>query len=126
MAQRVLEITGEKGRLEVYEDPELGYVYAVIPYQKRISPVALREIREMTLDPWRYVEGVGLVLDITAWRQESGLTIEDVKAKIEGKYREVLDSVLQYLETAPAEKSAKKKKKKRAKKGRRAKKKKGR
>lgn len=115
MAQALLEITSSKGKLIVMEDVELGHVFAVIPYEKRANPTLIRELREQTLDPWRYVNGVGFVLDLTVWKQQSSIDIDYVKNKIE-KYREILDTVFQFLETAsakePKKKTTKKKKSK--------------
>lgn len=114
----ILEIQGQKGKLVVVEDPEVGHVFAVIPYGKRATPTLIRELRERTLDPWRYVEGVGFVLDLTAWKSESQLGAEEIKNKVE-KYRETIDEVVQMLEEVSnresEERKAKKKKKKRKK-----------
>jgi len=119
VAQAVIEIAGEKGKIVVYEDQEIGHVFAVIPYRGRVSPAILKEIKERTLDPWRYVDELGFLLDLTAWRQEAGLTLEDIKNKLEGKYKEIIDDIYQYLESASAkageEKKAKRKKRKRKK-----------
>jgi len=110
----------------VAEDPETGHVFAVIPYEKKAGPAVVRELREQTLDPWRYVDGVGFVLNITAWRNEASLSLEDVKNKVE-KYRGFIDQVFQMLENiaskeAEEKKSKKKKKKTRKKKARKRKK----
>ena len=122
MSQVLLELAGERGKLVVAEDPETGHVFAVIPYEKKASPAVVRELREQTLDPWRYVDGVGFVLDITAWKNEASLSLEDVKNKVE-KYRGFIDQVFQMLENiaskeAEEKKSKKKKKKTRKKKAR--------
>jgi hypothetical protein len=124
--QVLLELAGERGRLVVAEDPETGHVFAVIPYDKKASPAVVRELREQTLDPWRYVDGVGFVLDITAWKNEASLSLEDVKNKVE-KYKGFIDQVFQMLENiaskeAEEKKSKKKKKKTRKKKARKRKK----
>lgn len=120
MDKVLFEVAGERGKIVVYEDSELGHVMAVMPYSGKVNPAVLKEVREMTLDQWRYVDGIGLLLDLTAWRQESQISIDDIKNKIEGKYRETLDEIFQYLETAPSkaveEKKSGKKKKKRSKK----------
>ncbi|MEZ0319309.1 MAG: hypothetical protein ABWK05_04860 [Pyrobaculum sp.] len=118
----LFEIAGEVGKLLVVEDPEVGHVFAIIPINGRVSPATLREVREQTLDYWRYVEGVGLVLDLTAWWQESGMSLEDVKNKVEGKYKEIIDEVYKLVEESrDKESKAKKSKKKRSKKRRGAK-----
>ncbi len=126
MSQVLLELAGERGKLVVAEDPETGHVFAVIPYEKKASPAVVRELREQTLDPWRYVDGVGFVLDITAWKNEASLSLEDVKNKVE-KYKGFIDQVFQMLENiaskeAEEKKSKKKKKKTRKKKARKRKK----
>jgi hypothetical protein len=124
--QVLLELAGERGKLVVAEDPETGHVFAVIPYEKKASPAVVRELREQTLDPWRYVDGVGFVLDITAWKNEASLSLEDVKNKVE-KYKGFIDQVFQMLENIASKeteekKSKKKKKKTRKKKARKRKK----
>ena len=126
MPQLLLELAGERGKLVVAEDPETGHVFAVIPYEKKAVPAVVRELREQTLDPWRYVDGVGFVLDITAWNNEASLSLEDVKNKVE-KYKGFIDQVFQMLENiaskeAEEKKSKKKKKKTRKKKARKRKK----
>ena len=126
MSQVLLELAGERGKLVVAEDPETGHVFAVIPYEKKAGPAVVRELREQTLDPWRYVDGVGFVLDITAWKNEASLSLEDVKNKVE-KYKGFIDQVFQMLENiaskeAEEKKSRKKKKKTRKKKARKRKK----
>lgn len=126
MPQVLLELAGERGKLVVAEDPETGHVFAVIPYEKKAVPAVVRELREQTLDPWRYVDGVGFVLDITAWKNEASLSLEDVKNKVE-KYKGFIDQVFQMLENiaskeAEEKKSKKKKKKTRKKKARKRKK----
>ncbi|MFZ8838076.1 MAG: hypothetical protein ACO2PM_03930 [Pyrobaculum sp.] len=126
MPQVLLELAGERGKLVVAEDPETGHVFAVIPYEKKAVPAVVRELREQTLDPWRYVDGVGFVLDITAWNNEASLSLEDVKNKVE-KYKGFIDQVFQVLENiaskeAEEKKSKKKKKKTRKKKARKRKK----
>lgn len=125
MPQVLLELAGERGKLVVAEDPETGHVFAVIPYEKKAVPAVVRELREQTLDPWRYVDGVGFVLDITAWNNEASLSLEDVKNKVE-KYKGFVDQVFQMLENIASkgaeEKKSKKKKKTRKKKARKRKK----
>jgi hypothetical protein len=126
VSQVLLELAGERGKLVVAEDPETGHVFAVIPYEKKASPAVVRELREQTLDPWRYIDGVGFVLDITAWKNEASLSLEDVKNKVE-KYKGFIDQVFQMLENiaskeAEEKKSKKKKKKTRKKKARKRKK----
>lgn len=126
MSQVLFELAGERGKLVVAEDPETGHVFAVIPYEKKAGPAVVRELREQTLDPWRYVDGVGFVLDITAWKNEASLSLEDVKNRVE-KYRGFIDQVFQMLENiaskeAEEKKSKKKKKKTRKKKARKRKK----
>jgi hypothetical protein len=126
VSQVLFELAGERGKLVVAEDPETGHVFAVIPYEKKASPAVVRELREQTLDPWRYVDGVGFVLDITAWKNEASLSLEDVKNKVE-KYKGFVDQVFQMLENiaskeAEEKKSKKKKKKTRKKKARKRKK----
>jgi len=124
VSQVLLELAGERGKLVVAEDPETGHVFAVIPYEKKASPAVVRELREQTLDPWRYVDGVGFVLDITAWNNEASLSLEDVKNKVE-KYRGFIDQVFQMLEniaSKEAEEKKSKKKKTRKKKARKRKK----
>jgi len=122
VSQVLFELAGERGKLVVAEDPETGHVFAVIPYEKKAGPAVVRELREQTLDPWRYVDGVGFVLNITAWKNEASLSLEDVKNKVE-KYRGFIDQVFQMLENiaskeAEEKKSKKKKKKTRKKKAR--------
>ena len=107
----LFEVVGEKGKLMVLEDSEIGHVLAVIPYGKKASPALIRALREQTLDPWRYVEGVGFVLDITAWKSEAALSLEDIKNKIE-KYKSFIDQIFQLLESATSKESEEKKKKK--------------
>jgi hypothetical protein len=124
--QVLLELAGERGKLVVAEDPETGHVFAVIPYEKKAGPAVVRELREQTLDPWRYVDGVGFVLDITAWKNEASLSLEDVKNKVE-KYKGFIDQVFQMLKSiaskeAEEKKSQKKKEKARKKKARERKK----
>jgi hypothetical protein len=126
VSQVLLELAGGRGKLVVAEDPETGHVFAVIPYEKKAVPAVVRELREQTLDPWRYVDGVGFVLDITAWKNEASLSLEDVKNKVE-KYKGFIDQVFQMLENiaskeAEEKKSKKKKKKTRKKKARERKK----
>jgi hypothetical protein len=126
VSQVLFELAGERGKLVVAEDPETGHVFAVIPYEKKAGPAVVRELREQTLDPWRYVDGVGFVLDITAWKNEASLSLEDVKNKVE-KYRGFIDQVFQMLENIASKeteekKSRKKKKKTRKKKARKRKK----
>ncbi len=125
MSQVLLELAGERGKLVVAEDPETGHVFAVIPHEKKAGPAVVRELREQTLDPWRYVDGVGFVLDVTAWKNEASLSLEDVKNKVE-KYKGYIDQVFQMLENIASkkaeEKKSKKKKKTRKKKARERKK----
>jgi len=124
VSQVLFELAGERGKLVVAEDPETGHVFAVIPYEKKAGPAVVRELREQTLDPWRYVDGVGFVLDITAWKNEASLSLEDVKNKVE-KYRGFIDQVFQMLEniaSKEAEQKKSRKKKTRKKKARKRKK----
>lgn len=112
----ILEIEGRDGKLIVKEDSETGHIYAVVPC-KKIAPHVLRELREQTLDYWRYVEGTGLVLDLTIWSRESGLTLDDIRNKIEGKYREFVDKIFEIIKTSQnVEIKKRRKKKKKAKK----------
>ncbi len=120
MSQVLFELAGEKGKLVVAEDPETGHVFAVIPYEKKAGPTVVRELREQTLDPWRYVDGVGFVLDITAWKNEASLSLEDVKNKVE-KYKGFIDQVFQMLENIASKKAEEKKSKKKKKKTRKKK-----
>ncbi len=120
MSQVLLELAGERGKLVVAEDPETGHVFAVIPYEKKAGPAVVRELREQTLDPWRYVDGVGFVLDITAWKNEASLTLEDVKNKVE-KYKGFIDQVFQMLENIASKEAEEKKSKKKKKKTRKKK-----
>jgi hypothetical protein len=110
VSQVLFEVVGEKGKLMVLEDSEIGHVFAVIPYGKKASPALIRALREQTLDPWRYVEGVGFVLDITAWKSKAALSLEDIKNKIE-KYKSFIDQIFQLLESATSKESEEKKKK---------------
>ncbi|MFN7105277.1 MAG: hypothetical protein ACK4M3_01620 [Pyrobaculum sp.] len=114
---QLLEIAGQKGRLVVVE--ELGYVFALMPYTKKLVPRAVKEVREQTLDFWRYVPGVGLVLDLTIWREESGLPLEDIKNRVENKYKDVLDKIFEILEKSSTVSKKKKGKKKKSRKKRR-------
>jgi len=118
VSQVLFEVVGERGRLVVLEDSEVGHVFAVIPYEKKASPALIRELREQTLDPWRYVEGVGFVLDITAWKGEAGLSLEDIKNKVE-KYKASIDQIFQILESVASKEAEEKKKKKKKKTARR-------
>jgi hypothetical protein len=110
VSQVLFEVVGERGRLVVLEDSEIGHVFAVIPYEKKTNPALIRELREQTLDPWRYVEGVGFVLDITAWKGEAALSLEDIKNKVE-KYRMSIDQIFQVLESVASKETEEKKKK---------------
>ncbi len=121
MSQVLFELTGERGKLVVVENPETGHVFALIPYEKKASPAVVRELREQTLDPWRYVDGVGFVLDITAWKNEASLSLEDVKNKVE-KYRGLIDQIFQILENVATKEAEEKKRKKKKKKTARKKK----
>lgn len=120
MSQILFEVVGERGRLVVLEDSEIGHVFAVIPYEKKANPALIRELREQTLDPWRYVEGVGFVLDITAWKGEAALSLEDIKNKVE-KYKMSIDQIFQVLESVASKEAEEKKKKKKKKKAARRK-----
>jgi hypothetical protein len=95
-------------------------VFAVIPYEKKANPALIRELREQTLDPWRYVEGVGFVLDITVWKGEAALSLEDIKNKVE-KYKMSIDQIFQVLESVASKEAEEKKKKKKKKKAARRK-----
>lgn len=92
----------EIGKLAVHHDPELDHVYAVIPLGRRPGRGALEEVRELTMDPWRYVDGLGLVLDLTAWYSQSNVSVEELRARLEGKYSELLSEILKVLESAEA------------------------
>lgn len=118
MSHVLFEVVGERGRLVVLEDSEIGHVFAVIPYEKKANPALIRELREQTLDPWRYVEGVGFVLDITAWKGEAALSLEDIRNKVE-KYKMSIDQIFQVLESATSKEAEEKKKKKKKKAARR-------
>lgn len=120
MSQVLFEVAGERGRLVVLEDSEIGHVFAVIPYEKKANPALIRELREQTLDPWRYVEGVGFVLDITAWKGEAALSLEDIRNKVE-KYKMSIDQIFQVLESVASKEAEEKKKKKKKKKAARRK-----
>jgi len=120
VSQVLFEVAGERGRLVVLEDSEIGHVFAVIPYEKKANPALIRELREQTLDPWRYVEGVGFVLDITAWKGEAALSLEDIKNKVE-KYKMSIDQIFQVLESVASKEAEEKKKKKKKKKAARRK-----
>lgn len=120
MSQVLFEVAGERGRLVVLEDSEIGHVFAVIPYEKKANSALIRELREQTLDPWRYVEGVGFVLDITAWKGEAALSLEDIRNKVE-KYKMSIDQIFQVLESATSKEAEEKKKKKKKKKAARRK-----
>jgi len=95
----------------VLEDSEIGHVLAVIPYGEKANPALIRALREQTLDPWRYVEGVGFVLDITAWKSEAAPSLEDIKSKME-RYKLSIDQIFQLLENAASKSKEKKKKRK--------------
>jgi hypothetical protein len=120
VSQVLFEVVGERGRLVVLEDSEIGHVFAVIPYEKKANPALIRELREQTLDPWRYVEGVGFVLDITVWKGEAALSLEDIKNKVE-KYKMSIDQIFQVLESVASKDAEEKKKKKKKKKAARRK-----
>jgi len=111
----LFEVLGQRGKLQVVEDPEVGHIYAVVPHSGKISPATLKEVKELTLDPWRYVDGVGLVLDITAWKQEADISPEEIRNRIEGKYKELVDEVAKLLEEGSKTSSAQKKRKKKRK-----------
>ena len=121
----LFEVSGQRGKLQVVEDPEVGHIYAVVPHSGRISPATLREVKELTLDSWRYVNDVGLILDITIWKQEADISLEEIRNRIEGKYKELIDEVAKLLEksskTASAQKARKKKRKSRKSKKKRSK-----
>ncbi|MEM4437551.1 MAG: hypothetical protein QW680_02810 [Pyrobaculum sp.] len=119
----VFELLGERGKLQVVEDTELGYLFVVIPYEKKASPSVVRELREQTLDPWRFVEGYGFILDLSIWRQQSEVTIEEVKERIENKYKGLVDKIFEIINKAAATSSTKKKKKKKKKSKKKSKKK---
>lgn len=124
----LFEIANDLGKLVVEEDQETGHVYAVIPLQRKVPPAVLREIRELTMDPWRYVDGVGLVLDVTAWRREAEVTDEEVRSRFE-RYKEILGEVIKIATSPPSDQSEgtkrRKKKKKKAKKKRKKSKRRG-
>jgi len=106
---RVLKEIGKDKKILIFYDQELDYLGALVPFDKRIPPRILSEIREVTLDPWRYVDGVGLLLDISAWANESG-TDDALIQKLESKYNEILNQIYNLLERVAHSKKAKRKK----------------
>ena len=66
---------------------------------------------------------MGLVLDLPAWRQEAGLTLEDLKNKLEGKYKEIIDEVYKLVDEGRRKETETKKAKKKSRKRRKAKRK---
>ncbi|MEZ0249130.1 MAG: hypothetical protein ABWJ97_07625 [Thermoproteus sp.] len=130
MSEEVLvELQGSL-TFRVVHDKELGYLYAHIPVGKRLTRETVREIVTATHDPWRYVDGVGLVLDISAWTYEGDVDVQALSKVLEAKYKEILDSIAKMIEEAgEAKQKAKRKKrgkkrKKKAKKSKRSRKKK--
>lgn len=99
-------------------DKELGYLFANIPINKKISSSALREIMTITNDPWRYLDGMGLVLDISAWAQESEIDVQAIGKALEAKYKEILPAIKEVVDKA--KESVKKKKKSRKRKRKKA------
>ncbi|MFB6491148.1 MAG: hypothetical protein TU35_007935 [Thermoproteus sp. AZ2] len=98
-------------------DKELGYLFANIPINKRISSSALREIMTITNDPWRYLDGVGLVLDLSAWAQEGDVDVQAIGKALEAKYKEILPvikEVVDKVQTVKKKKSKKRRKRKKA------------
>lgn len=118
----------EIGRIAVHHDPELDHLYAVIPLERRPGRGTLEGLRDLTMDPWRYVEGLGLVLDLSAWFGQSGLSAEELRARLEGKYGELAAEVARLLERAEEERreAEKKRRRRRRRARRRARRKRGR
>lgn len=115
MSQEVLaEVQGPLVFRIIY-DRELDYLYCHIPIDKRITRNVVREISNITHDPWRYVEGLGLVLDLSAWASENGVDPRALGKMYEAKYREILDSVKKILDEAKETAGERKRKKKRTK-----------
>ncbi|MEL9991169.1 MAG: hypothetical protein QXP98_08745 [Thermoproteus sp.] len=117
MSEEVLvEVQGPL-TFRVVHDRALGYLYANIPVGKRLTREAVREIVTATHDPWRYVDGMGLVLDISAWTHEGDVDVQALSKALEAKYKEILDSIAKIVEEAgEAKRKTKKKKKRKAKK----------
>ncbi|MBP1448584.1 MAG: hypothetical protein JZD41_00990 [Thermoproteus sp.] len=107
----------------IIHDKELGYLYANIPIDKRVSTSALREIITITHDPWRYLDGKGLVLDLSAWTNEGDIDVQAISRALEAKYKEILDSVKKIVDeagkAAPAKKRRRKKGRRKGKRARR-------
>lgn len=107
----------------IIHDKELGYLYANISINKRVSTSALREIITITHDPWRYLDGRGLVLDLSAWTNEGDVDVQAISRALEAKYKEILDGVKKIVdeagEAAPAKKRRRKRGKRRGKRARR-------
>jgi hypothetical protein len=108
VSEVIVEIQGPLF-FRLVHDKELGYLYAHIPVSKRLSGAVVREIRTATHDPWRYVEGVGLLLDISAWTNESDLDPQTIGKTLEAKYKEILDSIKKIIDEASEAKPKRKK-----------------
>lgn len=105
----------------IIHDKELGYLYANISINKRVSTSALREIITITHDPWRYLDGRGLVLDLSAWTNEGDVDVQAISRALEAKYKEILDGVKKIVDEAGEAAPAKKRRRKRGRRrGRRA------
>jgi len=55
------------------------------------------------------------VLDITIWKQEADISPEEIRNRIESKYKELVDEVAKLLEEGSKTSSAQKKRKKKRK-----------
>ncbi len=121
MSEVIAEIQGSLV-FRIVHDKELGYLYAHIPLEKRLTRAAVRDIITATHDPWRYVDGLGLILDISAWTNESELDPQALSRALEAKYKELLDVIKKIAEEARGAKPKRKKKrgKKKRKRGKRS------
>lgn len=115
MSEVVAEIQGPLV-FRIVHDKELGHLYAHIPVEKRLTQAVVREIVTATHDPWRYVDGMGLVLDISAWTNENDLDLQALSKALEAKYKEILDVVKKIIDEAGEAKPRRRKKRGRKKK----------
>jgi len=119
VSEVIVEIQGPLV-FRLVHDKELGYLYAQIPVGKRLPGAVVREIRTATHDPWRYVEGMGLLLDISAWTNESDLDPQTVGKALEAKYREILDAIKKIVDEAGEARSGRRRRRGRRKRSRRS------
>lgn len=121
MSEVIAEVQGPLV-FRIVHDKELGYLYAQIPVDKKLTQAVVRDIITATHDPWRYVDGLGLILDISAWTGENELDLQAVSKALEAKYKEILDVIKKIVEEAREAKPRRKKKRSRKKKRKKSKK----